>query len=228
MSKVKGLENIAKFQSFCQERDEKQDWQDFIAADGTQLNRTQVASAAMLASRKVLVGVNANPTVARMLEEAENLLRGKGILLPAIDDTHKRGLGIVEIFLAWKASVSNEDLAVMIANGEIKRGEVAKVIGCGPAAFNQNSALRTEYENFIDELRDSGLLPQLTTKEKAVTGSLVQYDQGAIKRDLNAQRVGNLEQENIELRAKIAELESKLERYVEISVAMAELGFFPQ
>ncbi len=228
MSKEKGLDNIAKFQSFCQERDEKRDWQDFIAADGSQLNRTQVASAAMLASRKVLVGVNANPTVAMMLEEVETQLREKGILLPAIEDTHKRGIGIVEIFLAWKASVSNENLAVMISNGEIKRGEIAKVIGCGPAAFNQNSALRIEYENFMNELRDSGLLSQLTNEEKAVTGSLAQYDQGARKRDLNAQRVGNLEQENIELRAKIAELESKLERYVEISVAMAELGFFPQ
>ena len=41
-------------------------------------------------------------------------------------------------------------------------------------------------------------------------------------------RVATVEAENIELKAKVCELEKKLERFGELSETLAEMGFMPR
>jgi len=56
MSQAIGLDNIAKLEAFFTEREKEGDWEDFISDDGFDLNKTRVADAANLASRKTPTG----------------------------------------------------------------------------------------------------------------------------------------------------------------------------
>lgn len=133
----------------------------------------------------------------------------------------------VEAFLAWKTTISETELAAMEWRGEIKKIEVAKAIGCGTSAFRQNPALKNEYDQFMDELRQKGILPRVTAEAKVSTGNSKEYDHTSRLRQFTAQKANKLEQENIELKARITDLERKLERYTELSEAMSDLGIVP-
>ena len=139
----------------------------------------------------------------------------------------QRAVATVEAFLAWKATVSDADLIEMEWRGEIKKIEVAKAIGCSTSAFRQNPALKNEYSQFMDELRQRGILPRVTTEAKASAGKPKEYDHTSRLRQMSVQRANKLEQENIELKARIADLEGKLKRYTELSEAMSDLGVVP-
>ena len=133
----------------------------------------------------------------------------------------------VEAFLAWKKEVSEAELAEMEWRGEIKKIELAKAIGCSTSAFRQNPALKNELAQFTDELRQKGILPGVTTETKASAGNPKEYDHTSKLRQMSDQRANKLEQENIELKARIADLEGKLKRYTELSEAMSDLGIIP-
>ena len=55
-----------------------------------------------------------------------------------------------------------------------------------------------------------------------------QYDNTANRKLLDSKRVSTLEAENIELKAKIKELENKLERFGELNETLSEMGFMPR
>jgi uncharacterized protein YlxW (UPF0749 family) len=55
-----------------------------------------------------------------------------------------------------------------------------------------------------------------------------QYDNTANRKLLDAKRVSTLEAENIELKAKVKELEGKLERFGELNETLSEMGFMPR
>jgi len=52
MSQAKGIENIRKLQDFFDAREKEGDWEDYVRADGLDLNKTLVAEDAGLNSRK--------------------------------------------------------------------------------------------------------------------------------------------------------------------------------
>ncbi|MBF4354449.1 hypothetical protein EAY36_24710, partial [Vibrio anguillarum] len=54
------------------------------------------------------------------------------------------------------------------------------------------------------------------------------YDNTANRKMLDSKRVSSLEAENIELKAKVKELEKRLERFGDLSETLSELGLMPR
>lgn len=134
----------------------------------------------------------------------------------------------LEAFEVWKATQTDDDLKQIIYRGQLNRIEVAKGIGCGKSALNQNPALKEALKTLEDKLRDKGVLPPLTNTTKKDADKPKAYDSTANRKLLDSKRVSSLEAENIELKAKIKELESRLERFGELSETLTEMGFMPR
>lgn len=131
-------------------------------------------------------------------------------------------------FLTWIATQSHDDFKQIIYRGQLNRGEIAKAIGCGKSALTQNPAIRKELNDLEGSLRNEGVLPELTEKAKTKNDEPKQYDNTANRKVLDSKRLSSLEAENIELKAKVKELEGKLERFGELSETLSEMGFIPR
>ncbi|MFK0572084.1 VPA1267 family protein [Endozoicomonas sp.] len=83
----------------------------------------------------------------------------------------------------------DEDFAQIIFQGKLSRVEVAKGVGCGKSALNQNPALRKRLKALEEGLRERGVLPSLTEKAKAQAGQPGEYDHKAARRALDAKRI---------------------------------------
>ncbi len=125
----------------------------------------------------------------------------------------------IDAFMQWQATQSNDDFKQITLKGQLNRTEIAKAVGCGKSALLQNPALRNALRLLEDSLREKGVLPPLTdAASKAV----------AHNRALESKRLCRLEAENIELKAKVKELENKLTRFGELSETLSEIGFMPR
>jgi hypothetical protein len=134
----------------------------------------------------------------------------------------------LEAFEVWKATQTDDDFKQIVFRGQLNRIEVAKGIGCGKSALNQNPALKKALKALEDELRSKGVLPPLTDAAKKNEGKPQAYDNRANRKLLDSKRVSSLEAENIELKAKVRELEKRLERFGELSETLSEMGLMPR
>ena len=134
----------------------------------------------------------------------------------------------LEAFEVWKATQTDDDFKQIIYRGQLNRIEVAKSIGCGKSALNQNPALKKTLKALEDELRDKGVLPPLTDSAKKNADKPKAYDSTTNRKLLDSKRVSSLEVENIELKAKVKELERRLERFGELSETLSEMGLMPR
>ncbi|AIW19538.1 hypothetical protein F0267_14685 [Vibrio coralliilyticus] len=134
----------------------------------------------------------------------------------------------LEAFEVWKATQTDDGFKQIVFRGQLNRIEVAKGIGCGKSALTQNPALKKALKTLEDELRDKGVLPPLTDAAKKNEGKPQAYDNTANRKLLDSKRVSSLEAENIELKAKVKELEKRLERFGELSETLSEMGLMPR
>lgn len=134
----------------------------------------------------------------------------------------------VDDFIVWAASQSDEDFKQIIFRGQLNRGEIAKAVGCGKSALNQNPLLKEQLKSLEDRLRDTGVLPRLTENAKGANSKPKQYDNTTNRKLLDSKRLSSLEAENVELKAKVQELVNRLERFGELSETLAEMGFMPR
>ena len=134
----------------------------------------------------------------------------------------------IDAFQAWSATQTDDDYKQIAFNGQLLRTEIAKAVGCGKSALNQNSDIRDLLKNLENNLRDKGVLSALTDKAKKEADKPKQYDNTANRKALDSKRSSSLEAENIELKAKIKELEGKLTRFGELSETLSEMGFMPR
>lgn len=134
----------------------------------------------------------------------------------------------LEAFEVWKATQSGDDFKQIVFRGQLNRIEVAKGIGCGKSALNQNPALKKALKALEDELRGKGILPPQTDAAKKNADKPKAYDNTANRKLLDSKRVSSLEVENIELKAKVKELEKRLERFGELSETLSEMGLMPR
>lgn len=134
----------------------------------------------------------------------------------------------LDAFQTWVATQSDEDFKQIVFRGQLNRVEVAKAVGCGKSALNQNPSLRDELKLLEKNLRNKGVLPPLTETAKKDADKPKQYDNTSSRRLLDSKRLSSLEAENLELNAKVKELESKLERFGELSETLSEMGFMPR
>nr|WP_241904229.1 VPA1267 family protein [Vibrio lentus] len=70
----------------------------------------------------------------------------------------------LEAFEVWKATQTDDDFKQIMFRGQLNRNEVAKGIGCGKSALNQNPALKEALKALEDKLRGKGVLPPLSLK----------------------------------------------------------------
>ncbi|MBM7073880.1 hypothetical protein JQC92_17880 [Shewanella sp. 202IG2-18] len=134
----------------------------------------------------------------------------------------------LEAFEVWKATQTDVEFKQIVFRGQLNRIEVAKGIGCGKSALNQNPALKKALKALEGELRERGVLPPLTDAAKKNAGKPQAYDNTANRKLLDSKRVSSLEAENIELKAKVKELEKRLERFGELSETLSEMGLMPR
>ena len=134
----------------------------------------------------------------------------------------------VDSFEVWRATQSDDDFLQIAHRGQLKRAEVAKAIGCGKSALTQNPILRQALEKLENELRIRGVLPPFTAESETVKSNPKEYDASQASRQLESRRLSQLEAENIELKAKVRALESRLERFGELSETLSEIGFMPR
>ncbi|WP_100689592.1 VPA1267 family protein [Marinobacter aromaticivorans] len=134
----------------------------------------------------------------------------------------------IEAFHAWTATQSDEDYKQIIFRGQLNRGEIAKATGVGKSALRQNPEIKRLLESLENELRAREILPPLTPASEHQEGELQLYDAEVSRRARNDQRAARLEQENIELKARVNELESRLARFGELSEALTEMGMMPR
>ncbi len=134
----------------------------------------------------------------------------------------------LDAFHAWVATQTDDDYKQIAFRGQLSRTEVAKAVGFGKSALTQNPDIRAQLKKLEDSLRDKGVLPPLTDTAKKEADKPKQYDNTANRKALDSRRLSSLEAENIELKAKVKELESKLERFGELSETLSEMGFMPR
>lgn len=134
----------------------------------------------------------------------------------------------LEAFEVWKTTQTDDDFKQIVFRGQLNRIEVAKGIGCGKSALNQNPALKKALKTLEDELRGKGVLPPLTDAAKKNADKPKAYDNTANRKLLDSKRVSSLEAENIELKAKVKELEKRLDRFGELSETLSEMGLMPR
>jgi hypothetical protein len=134
----------------------------------------------------------------------------------------------LDAFWEWVATQQDDDFKQIAFRGQLSRVEVAKAVGCGKSALNQNPELRKHLKQLEDNLRDKGVLPPLTESAKNESGKPKQYDNTSNRKALDSRRLSSLEAENIELKAKVKELEGKLKRFGELSETLSEMGFMPR
>lgn len=140
----------------------------------------------------------------------------------------QKALTNLNAFEIWAASQNDEDMKQIVHRGQLNRGEIAKAIGIGKSALHQNPAIKESLERLEQELRDRGVLPPLTESSQAHQCGPKRYDSGANCRAAESKRLSTLEQENVELKARIAKLEAQLKHYGELSEVLSEFGVAPQ
>jgi hypothetical protein len=134
----------------------------------------------------------------------------------------------VDAFRAWIATQTDDDFKQIAHRGQLNRGEVAKAIGIGKSALRQNPVIKEQLEALENELRQRSVLPPLTGLAEAQRKAPKRYDQSENNRAGDSRRLSQLEQENIELKAKVAELQTQLKRYGELSEVLSEFGVAAQ
>lgn len=134
----------------------------------------------------------------------------------------------LEAFEVWKETLTDDEFKQIIFRGQLNRNEVAKGIGCGKSALNQNPAIKNSLKALEDELRNRGVLPPLIDSSTRNTDKPKVYDNTVSRKLVDSKRVSLLEAENIELKAKVKELEKRLERFGELSETLSEMGFMPR
>ncbi|MDF0750857.1 VPA1267 family protein [Marinobacter sp. 71-i] len=130
-------------------------------------------------------------------------------------------------FQSWVATQTDDDFTQIVHRGQLNRGEVAKAIGIGKSALRQNPAIKEALEALEQCLRDRGVLPPLTDIAQSRRAEPKPYDASVNKQTMETRRLSALEQENIELKARVATLEGKLRRYGELSEVLTEFGVAP-
>ena len=131
-------------------------------------------------------------------------------------------------FESWVATQSDEDFAQIVFGGKLNRSEIAKAVGCGKSALQQNPTMKKRLEELESGLRERSVMPPLTENAKKEIDKPKEYDSTQNKRRHESMRLSVLEQENIELKTRVKDLESQLERYGELSESLSEIGIMPR
>jgi hypothetical protein len=123
----------------------------------------------------------------------------------------------LEAFIQWTATMDDEDYKQIIYRGKLSRSEIIKGCSFGTSALRQNPKIKTALAELETNLQERGVLPQLTDKAKVEQAEPKQHDRTSRKAATDAKRIAQLEQEVLELKAR-------LKRYGDLSEVLLEMG----
>jgi hypothetical protein len=135
---------------------------------------------------------------------------------------------VFDKFMSWSATQDDACFSQIVFRGKLNRKEIALGAGIGKSALTQNELIVSELSTLEDSLRDRGVLPKKTDERIEKEKQPKEFDQSATGNALTKRRSSKLEQENIELQAKVRELELKLAKYSELGDVISELGMMPR
>jgi hypothetical protein len=134
----------------------------------------------------------------------------------------------LETFLSWSAAQDDRSFSQIVYRGQLNRNEIAIACGFAKSALRQNPAITNELKKLEDDLRERNILPCRSIERIEKEKRPKELDQSASGNALNKRRLSKLEQENMELHAKVRELELKLAKYSELCNVISELGMMPR
>lgn len=137
----------------------------------------------------------------------------------------------VQKFELWEATQTDDSYRQMIHGSNLNRSDIAKGSGIGKSALRQNPEVKRLLNKLELTLRSRKILPDLTPKAVSDNKQIKEYDHKKTDRLIDQNKSSKLEQENIELKAKIKELEKKIEdseRLGEVSEVLNDMGMIPR
>lgn len=120
-------------------------------------------------------------------------------------------------FEQWIAVQTDESFTQITHRGKLKRNDIAKACGFAKSALTQNPRIRERLEGLEDDLREKGVLPKLPETKARKTSKTPKYDSSTNSKIMESKRLAQLEQEVLELKAKLA-------RYEELAEVIDEIG----
>lgn len=127
----------------------------------------------------------------------------------------------VAMFIAWEKSMTNTGFRQIVYRGRLSRTEVAKGCGFAKSVLTQNPEVRKLLKALESRLRQIGVLPEETAAKIEADSQPKKYDGKKNQHNQQQNRLRKLEQENLELKAK-------LRRFEELSEVVSEMGVFKQ
>ena len=103
------------------------------------------------------------------------------------------------------------------------RNNVAQGLHAAPSGLDLG-----DIANRTTRLTEGGILPPVVEAAHTPTDQSREYNISATRLTRNDHRSARLEQEKIELKARIRELERRLARFGELSETLAEMGVMPR
>jgi hypothetical protein len=134
----------------------------------------------------------------------------------------------LDAFLLWKVAQTDETFRGMVYRGKLHRRDISTACGFGVSALGQNPAIKDELEKLENALREREILPSKSEELIEKEQQPKEFDQSTNGNAQNKRRLSKLEQENIELHAKVRELDLKLAKFKELGDVISELGMMPR
>lgn len=115
--------------------------------------------------------------------------------------------------------MTDEDYVQIVHRGQLNRTKMAKDAGISKSALDTNSEISKKLSQIEDDLRERGILPPIIeAKTESNDRVPATWDVTARDRQQQNKRVAELEQQVIELKAR-------LKRYQELSEVLSEMGY---
>ena len=131
-----------------------------------------------------------------------------------------------QAFLTWAASKTDDDFKEYVYRGQLKRSEIISESGIGESSIRQNPKIKKALKGLEDSLRERGVLPPLKDSPQEPAKAPLR-DRTAVQNSRDKQRLNALEQQNAALKAKVAQLEAKLEEVSAFDDFLMETGRLP-
>ncbi|NMF87458.1 VPA1267 family protein [Aromatoleum petrolei] len=122
-------------------------------------------------------------------------------------------------FQTWATSKTDADFREMVTQGRLNRGEICRECAFGRSTLVQNPRIKEALHELEEQLRSRGVLPA-----QAPGDAVPLRAKGQLQAATEAERLRKLEAENAGLRAELAELRRRLNRFESMESLLAETG----
>ena len=131
-------------------------------------------------------------------------------------------------FVAWLLSKSDDDFRQMVnRDGTLSRKEIVAECRFGSSVINQNPRIKATLLSKEIELRERGILPPISDKNR-YESSATSREVSAATQSFDADRLRRLEFENAALRAENKEIKRQLEKFAVLREVLSTTGRIPR